>query len=70
MIADYRYRRYACTECGHEKKIQTNHFGQCYSWGAYNACPKCPPFKRPTVWTCQENPPEDMDRPPDWTVEK
>jgi len=50
-------KKYACRECGHVTRQSTNHYGQTYSWGRVNCCPKCPPFKRPTVWICQENPP-------------
>ncbi len=57
---------YKCKECGHEKQIQTNHWGECYSLGNYNTCPVCPPFKRPTVWICQEPLPENMGVPEPW----
>jgi hypothetical protein len=64
------YKKYACKQCGHEKLIDTNHYGECYSWGNFNLCPKCPPYKRPNTWVCQEAPPEGMGIPDPWkTVE-
>lgn len=62
------YKRYACQECGHEDKKQTNHFGECYSWGSYNACPDCPPYKRPTTWICIEKLPKGWTRPANWKI--
>lgn len=62
-----RGKRYRCKECGHEKEIDTNHYGECYSWGGHNTCPQCPPYKRPNTWVCMETPPEGMERPPKWT---
>jgi hypothetical protein len=41
---------YKCKECGYEKEIDTNHYGECYSWGRYNICPTCPSYKRPNTW--------------------
>lgn len=63
-----RSKKYHCAECGYEKEIQTNHYGQCYSLGNYDCCPQCPPYKRPNTWVCQENPPEHMDLPEPWTI--
>lgn len=37
---------YKCNQCGFEKMIETNHYGECYSLGNYNVCPKCPPYKK------------------------
>lgn len=51
---------YECSQCGHQEKKETNHFGQCQSWREYNVCPKCPPFKKypwyggQTIWICKE----------------
>ena len=51
---------YKCKRCGHEQKISTNHYGECYSWGRVNACPKCPPWAKysefggSTSWICIE----------------
>jgi DNA replicative helicase MCM subunit Mcm2 (Cdc46/Mcm family) len=64
------YKRYACKRCGHETEIQTNHYGECYSLGNYNRCPKCGPLppdpKRPqavdypsTTWVCLDTPPQE-----------
>lgn len=49
-------KRYRCRECGHEKIIQTNHYGACYGIEPWNLCPTCPPYKRPNTWDCQEKP--------------
>lgn len=38
--------------------------------GNFNACPSCPPFRRPTVWKCREKPPEGIGLPEPWTVAK
>ena len=58
---------YKCKVCGHKKELTTNHYGECYSLGDYNQCPKCPRFRplpknwskdydpmiiNPTVWVC------------------
>jgi len=60
-----RYKRYRCKACGFEKMIDTNHYGECYSLGRLNHCPKCPPME-PTVWVCCEEPPEGMGKPAPW----
>ena len=65
-----RSKRYRCSECGHEKEIQTNHYGECYSFGNYNRCPKCPTYNGPTIWVCQEQPPDHMDKPEPWKIAK
>ena len=55
----YKYRR-----CGHVKKIRTNHYGPCWSWGRVNTCPDCPPYAKypefggQTIWDCLDSPPE------------
>ena len=64
------FKKYACKECGHEKSIDTNHHGECYSWSNYNACPVCPPLKRPTTWVCMEPAPEGETVPEPWKTEK
>jgi len=49
-------KTYKCSQCGHEKDIETNHSLEVYSSGSHNTCPKCPPFKKlqafggMTVW--------------------
>jgi len=61
------YKRYKCKCCGYEKKIQTNHWGECYSFCNDNICPKCPPFARPNTWICQEIPPEGVGITESWS---
>ncbi len=61
-------KRYACAKCGHETTQQTNHYGQTYGIYTYNECPKCPPFRRPTVWKCLETPPLGEVIPEPWTL--
>lgn len=63
---------YRCKRCGHEQRIATNHFGECYSYGHYNTCPACPPwanypeFGGLTVWICVEPCPPEMAVPEPW----
>jgi hypothetical protein len=53
-------KKYQCALCGHIGEQTTNHFGQTYSWGHFNCCPKCPPHSKypeyggVTVWDCME----------------
>lgn len=53
-------KHYKCGRCGFEKRIATNHYGNCWSVGHVNTCPKCPPwakypeFNGQTIWVCQE----------------
>jgi len=63
-------KKYKCRECGHITTHSTNHYGETYSWGNYDVCPKCPPYKRPTVWECCEDPSGDPDAwiPEPWTL--
>lgn len=61
-----RRKRYRCQECGHEIEQDTNHYGHTYSWGSYNTCPTCPPYKRPNTWVCCEEPPAGMGKPENW----
>lgn len=62
-------KRYACAECGTVTIQHTNHFGQTWSLGRYNICPKCPPYKKlpeyggQTVWTCLEQQPVALETP-------
>lgn len=65
-----RGKEYVCGSCGHKKVINTNHYGECYSFGNWNRCPKCPPMNLPTVWVCTESPPEHMDKPEPWKIVK
>jgi recombinational DNA repair protein RecR len=61
------YKAYKCKECGYEKEIDTNHYGECYSWGNYNTCPSCPPYKRPNTWVCIVVVPKDGWVPEPWS---
>lgn len=65
-ISNLSWKTYRCKECGHKTEQQTNHFGETYSWFNSNACPSCPPFKRPTTWVCAEKVPKGMTRPAKW----
>jgi hypothetical protein len=60
------YKPYKCKECGYEKEIQTNHFGECYSWGNSNTCPSCAPYKRPNTWVFNGELPEGVVLPTPW----
>ncbi len=73
----YSTKHYQCKACGQSKEIGTNHWGECYSLGNYNRCPKCgplPPDRRNpqaviypvTVWVCAETPPAGMGKPEPW----
>ncbi len=59
-ILKQSFKKYKCSKCGHETEQKTNHYGQTYSWGHFNTCPKCPPhakypeFGGSTIWECQE----------------
>lgn len=63
---------YKCKECGHEKQLDTNHYGECYSFGRYNTCPKCPPYKKyseyggSTTWLFNGELPKDAWIPDKW----
>lgn len=61
-------KRYACKRCGHETEQSTNHYGETYGIGSYNECPKCPPFRRPTVWVCKEEKPAGAWTPEPWKI--
>lgn len=55
-------KRYRCKRCGYIGKQTTNHYGETYSIGHYNTCPKCPPWAKyaefggSTVWECVDKP--------------
>lgn len=55
-------KKYSCERCGHITTQKTNHYGNTWSFGHFNACPKCPPWaKYPefggrTIWKCIETP--------------
>jgi len=56
-------KEYRCRKCGHVKLQKTNHYGDTWSWGHVNTCPKCPPHaKYPeygglTIWECLDKEP-------------
>ena len=55
-------KRYRCKRCGHVETQSTNHYGDTWSCGHVNCCPKCPPWAKysefggQTVWECLEKP--------------
>ena len=61
-----KFKKYKCKKCGFVKKIETNHYGECYSLGRYNHCtnPKSECswliniYRKPTTWICMEKPPK------------
>lgn len=74
-----RAKLYRCKECGFERQIETNHYGECYSFGSYGRCPKMhvepPNPRRPqdvtyrvTTWVCAEPAPEGMGTPVPWEM--
>lgn len=66
------YKKYRCKRCGFVAEQQTNHWGETYSWGKVNCCPKCPPYAKypefggSTTWECMEKPPATHDKPKPW----
>lgn len=58
-------KKYKCSQCGHEKMDTTNHYGSTWSFGRFNTCPSCPPYKKysefggQTIWECQDKPDEN-----------
>jgi hypothetical protein len=62
-----RGKRYRCNRCGFEQDIQTNHYGECYSLGAYNSCPQCGPHMS-VRWICCEPCPAEMATPEPWKL--
>jgi len=67
-----KFKKYKCKKCGFEKEIDTNHYGECYSWGRVNCCPECPPYAKypefggSTTWICMEDPPDGEKIPENW----
>lgn len=57
-IGKYSKKPYECTECGQEKEIGTNHWGECY--------PVCDVCKKQTVWKCLEPLPSGYKKPEPW----
>ena len=66
----YEVKPYHCAKCGFKKQIGTNHFGECYSLGSYNQCPKCPHWNNPTTWICDLPLPKGMAKPEPWKIVK
>lgn len=54
-------KKYKCTQCGYIAVQNTNHYGSTWSFGHFNVCPQCPPYKKypeyggQTIWECIEN---------------
>ena len=69
-IIKAEYRNYKCKECGSIKLIQTNHYGECYSFGNYNTCTNCPPYKRPNTWVFDGEIPVNGFVPVPWETKK
>jgi hypothetical protein len=68
MNSVIKFKTYACARCGHEKQIDTNHYGRCYSHGRYNVCPSCPPYAKYaefgglTTWLCKDMDPSEISK--------
>lgn len=66
-MAKITSKRYSCSRCSHVVRQETNHYGETYSLGRVNTCPKCPPWaKYPefgggTVWKCLDAPPDECE---------
>jgi len=61
----YTHKAYRCKECGHEREVGTNHWGDIYS-----DCPACS-WKRPgqvTVSECLEDMPPGFAKPAPWRI--
>ena len=52
---------YEC-ECGYEKEVQTNHWGEVYL--------RCPVCRRLTAWKCNEPVPAGYGIPEKWKIVK
>lgn len=61
----YSDKLYRCNNCGHQRMIGTNHFGECYL-----RCPNCSwrTCKSFQVHTCMEPVPEGMGIPEPWKI--
>jgi hypothetical protein len=56
------HKPYQCAECGKERELQTNHWGECYPW-----CTVC---EQPTTHKCLEEAPEGYGTPEPWKTVK
>ena len=54
----YSRKAYQCKECGQEKEIGTNHWGECY--------PVCDICEKQTVWECLDPMPKGYEKPQLW----
>lgn len=66
QISEVKSKLYKCQNCGLEKQLVTNHYGECYGQAALrmNMCEGCS-WKRPTecvIWECQEAPTHQLKR--------
>ena len=56
-------KQYRCKACGHVSIQTTNHWDKTWSFGHFNTCTQCPPYKKypefggQTVWECMEQAP-------------
>lgn len=57
----YTYKPYECTNCGLEKEIGTNHWGECYP-----RCPNCDNM----CFKCNEPVPKGYGVPEKWKTVK
>jgi DNA-directed RNA polymerase subunit RPC12/RpoP len=64
----YSQKRYRCLDCGHERTVGTNHYGE-----IYDKCPQCGwkhPLQLGGRHECLEPVPEGMAKPEPWTTVK
>lgn len=61
-------KKYKCRACGAITEQSTNHYGPTYSWGHFNCCPNCPPWRKysefggSTIWDCIDKPIEEKEQ--------
>jgi len=65
------YKHYKCKDCGYDKEIDTNHYGECYSIANYNTCPSCQPtvhdkYHKSVTWVFAGELPKDAWIPEPW----
>lgn len=58
----YSNKPYRCMQCGTEKLLGTNHWGECY--------PFCYVCQTTTVWECLEPIPDGYKKPEPWKLVK
>ena len=62
------FKKYRCTECGHESQFNTNHWGKIYP-----RCTSCgwkKPLQPAMVHECLEEMPSGYSKPTEWTMEE